>query len=81
MITLADPDGTLTLPANAVRFDEQGKSYVYVVDASSQVAITAVETGMDDGEHIEITAGLKGDERIIGPLLQRLKTGQEVTIN
>jgi RND family efflux transporter MFP subunit len=80
-ITLADPGGTLTLPANAVRFDEQGKGYVYVVDASNQVAITEVETGIDDGEQIEITAGLKGDERIVGPLLRRLKAGQEVTIN
>ena len=71
----------MTLPANAVRFDEHGQGYVYIVDASSRAAIAEVETGMDSGEFIEITAGLKGDERIVGPLLRRLKAGQQVSVN
>jgi RND family efflux transporter MFP subunit len=80
-ITLAPPGDTLTLPANAVRYDENGKSYVYVVDTANQVSVADVLTGLDDGHYIEITAGLNGDERIVGPLLKRLKAGQPVTVN
>ncbi len=80
-ITLAPPADTLTLPANAVRYDEQGGSYVYLVDASNQVAVAKLTTGQDSGEYIEITGGLNGDERIVGPLLRRLKPGQTVNVN
>lgn len=80
-IVLAPPSDTLTLPARAVRFDEQGNGYVYIVDAAEQVAIAEVETGLDSGQHIEIVAGLQGDERVIGPMLRRLKAGQPVTVN
>jgi HlyD family secretion protein len=77
-ITLAPPGDTWTLPANAIHYDEQGNSYVYVVNASNQVTIAEVQTGLDNGEQIEITAGLNGNERIVGPLLRRLKAGQKV---
>jgi len=80
-ITLAPPSDTWTLPANAVHFDEQGNSYVYVVNTSNHVAVVEVRTGLDSGEHLEITAGLSGDERVVGPLLRRLKPGQTVNVN
>lgn len=70
----------IVLPANVVRYDEQGRSYVYVVDASNQVQVVDVATGRDDGEQIQITSGLTGDERIIGPSLHRFKEGQVVTV-
>jgi RND family efflux transporter MFP subunit len=79
-ITLAPPGDTWTLPANAIHYDEQGNSYVYVVNASNQVTIAEVQTGLDNGEQIEITAGLNGNERIVGPLLRRLKAGQKVKV-
>jgi RND family efflux transporter MFP subunit len=79
-IQLEPPRERLTLPANAVRFDEQGKSYVYVIDAASEVAVVDVETGLDDGQQIEITAGLLGSERVAGPSLKRLRAGQRVDI-
>jgi RND family efflux transporter MFP subunit len=80
-ITLAPPGDTLTLPASAVRYDEHGNSYVYVVNTSNQVSIADVRTGLDNGEHIEIIGGLNGDERIVGRLLRRLRPGQSVTVN
>ena len=80
-IALAAPGDSLTLPANAVHFDNDGNASVYIVDDSNQVVITEVETGLDDGASIEITAGLSGSERIIGPLLKRLKAGQTVNVN
>jgi RND family efflux transporter MFP subunit len=79
-ITLAPPGDTLTLPASAVRYDEQGNSYVYVVNTANQIAIAEIQTGLDNGEHIEITAGLNGNERVVGPLLRRLKAGQKVKV-
>lgn len=80
-IALAASDDTLTLPANAVRFDEKGAGYVYVVNASDQIEVVPVQTGLDHGEWIEISAGLQGNERIVGPLLTRLKAGQTVSVN
>ena len=80
-ITLAPPGNSLTLPANAVHFDAEGNGYVYIVDASNKVAIAEIQTGLDDGTQIEITVGLTSDDRVIGPLLHRLKSGQAVHVN
>ncbi len=80
-ITLAPPGDTLTLPVNAVRFDEQGGSYVFLVNPSSEVEVAPIETGLDDGQDIEVTAGLTGGEKVVGPVLMRLKAGQAVVVN
>ncbi len=80
-IALAPPGDTLMLPANAIRYDKDGNSYVYVVNTSNQVAIVNIQTGLDNGETVEITTGLTGNERIVGPLLERLKPGQTVSVD
>jgi HlyD family secretion protein len=77
-ITLVPPGEKLLLPAGAVRHDEQGKAYVYVVSAAGEIQVIQVGTGLDDGRQVEITSGLKGDERVVGPILSRLKPGQKV---
>jgi HlyD family secretion protein len=79
-IALNPAGDTLTLPAAAVRFDEKGNGYVYVVKPSSEVDVVDVETGIDDGQFIEIISGLAGTERVVGPLLGRLQAGQKVEI-
>ncbi|MBW3668640.1 MAG: efflux RND transporter periplasmic adaptor subunit, partial [Actinobacteria bacterium] len=63
-ITL-DEREALVLPAGAVRFDEEGKSTVYVVGPAGKVSLVEVQTGLDDGRRIEIASGLDGDERVI----------------
>ncbi|MCH5372537.1 MAG: efflux RND transporter periplasmic adaptor subunit, partial [Planctomycetes bacterium] len=68
----------LLLPSEAVRYDEHGRSYVYVVDANDKIQVVDVATGLDNGQQIEITAGLNGNERLVGALLGRLKAGQLV---
>ena len=78
VITLEDHPDSLILPAGVVRYDETGKSYVYVADESSTVQRIDVETGLDDGNQIEITAGLTGKERVIVPTARRLRAGQKV---
>jgi RND family efflux transporter MFP subunit len=70
----------VALPASAVRYDEQGRSYVYVVDGDETIQIVDVATGVDDGHQIEITSGLTGRERVVGPLLHRLSAGQKVNV-
>lgn len=71
---------SIVLPAGAVRYDAEGKSYVYALEADDRVKILDVATGLDDGSQIEITAGLSGDERIIGPSLDRYQDGQKVKV-
>lgn len=70
----------VALPASAVRYDESGRSYVYVVDGDETIQIVDVATGVDDGHQIEITSGLTGRERVVGPLLHRLSAGQKVHV-
>lgn len=79
-IDLEPSKSRIMLPANAVRFDEVGRSYVYVVNGSNQIDVVEVKTGLDSGEQIEITSGLTGSERVVGPTLRRLKQGQKVRI-
>ncbi len=80
-ITLAPPADSLTLPANAIRFDAEGNGYVYTVDAANKVVRAEIQTGLDNGAMIEVTSGLSKSDRVVGPLLHRLKAGQTVRIN
>ncbi len=42
--------------------------------------VVDVHVGWDTGQLVEIVSGLTGDERIVGPMLGRLKTGQKVRV-
>lgn len=68
------------LPARAIRFDAEGKAYVYIVDQDDTVTIASIETGMDDGNSIEILSGLQQGQRVIGAHLKRFTDGQKVAI-
>ena len=70
----------LVLPAPAVRYDESGRSYVYVVGGDDAVQVVDVTTGLDDGIQIEILSGLTGSERVVGPTIDRLEPGQKVRV-
>ena len=39
-----------------------------------------VTTGSDDGTRVEVTAGLTGNERVVGASLTRFKAGQKVRV-
>ena len=57
-------------------------SYLYkLVKEGHKVAIVEIQTGLDDGTQIEIIDGITGSDRVIGPLLHRLKAGQAVDVN
>lgn len=66
------------LPARAVRFDETGKAYVYVVDGSDTVSVVEIQTGMDDGKWIEVASGLNPGQEVIDAHLKRFADGQAI---
>jgi len=68
------------LPAQAVRFNEGGDAYVYVVQDDETVSVVDVKTGIDDGHSIEILSGIEAGQRVIDSHLQRFVDGQEVAI-
>ncbi|MCP4510030.1 MAG: efflux RND transporter periplasmic adaptor subunit, partial [Fuerstiella sp.] len=63
-ITLSTKVASNMLPARAVRFDESGNAYVYVV-SGEDVSVVPVTTGIDDGKTIEIVAGLEPGQTVI----------------
>ena len=67
------------LPARAVRFDDSGDAYVYVV-SGDEVSVVPVKTGMDDGNTIEIVTGLEPGQTVIDAHLQRFKDGQKIRV-
>ena len=77
-IYLEKKDNALTLPAGAVRFDG-GKPLVYVV-SGGKIVHQPVTLGIDHGEWIEITSGLKGGEQVVKGTIDRLPDGTAVTI-
>ena len=69
---------TTMLPSRAVRFDEEGNAFVYVITEDSTVQIKQVTTGMDTGTDLEILSGLTSGQRVIGAHLSRFTDGQQV---
>lgn len=68
----------LTVPGEAIRFDQQGE-YVLVVGADDVVARRAVATGVQLGERFVVTSGLSADDRVISEGLARAVPGRKVT--
>ena len=66
------------LPSRAVRFDETGRAYVYLLDDEDKVKLTDVSIGTDTGTEIEILSGVQPGDIVIGPHLKRFSEGQQV---
>jgi RND family efflux transporter MFP subunit len=63
-------------PAQSIRRDSQGQTFVYTV-TEGRVRKTAVETGLDDGKLIQVK-GLRGDETVIQTSTAPLQEGLSV---
>jgi len=63
-LTLERRESALALPAAAVEFGDGGAS-VFVAAAGDVARRTLVQTGLNVGGWVEITGGLKGDERVV----------------
>jgi RND family efflux transporter MFP subunit len=66
------------LPSRAVRFDESGKAFVYVVGDDDRVRVAEVTTGIDTGTHVEIVEGIGPGQTVIDSHLKRFSDGQLV---
>lgn len=78
-ITLSTNAAARMLPARAIRFDESGGAYVYVV-SNDTVSVVPVTTGSDDGMTIEVVSGLEPGQTVIDAHLKRFTEGQEVRV-
>ena len=79
-ISLEAVDGALVLPSGAVRYRESGESYVYTVSDAKTIQVVPVESGLDDGRQMQITAGLSEGDRVVGAMIGRLEEGQSVQV-
>ncbi len=77
-ITLSTKVAANMLPARAVRFQESGQPYVYVVGDDETVTIQDVVTGIDNGHSIEILSGVEPGQVVIDAHLKRFTDGQTV---
>jgi RND family efflux transporter MFP subunit len=68
----------LVVPAAAVI--KEGDETVVFVAAGDTVARRAVETGLTDGEHVEITKGVKAGELVVTKGMNGLPDGARITI-
>lgn len=78
-ITLSSKFAANVLPARAVRFDEDGQAYVYVVSPDRTVSVKPITTGNDDGSSIEVLSGVEAGQHVIDAHLKRFSSGDEVT--
>jgi RND family efflux transporter MFP subunit len=77
-LTVERRTDALTVPRNAV-VDTEGKRGVYMVDA--QIArFREVQTGLADGDRIEITSGLNDGDRVVTVGALALRDGDRVVL-
>ncbi len=79
-INLATKVAANMLPSQAIRFDEGGKGYVYIVGNDDTISRKDVTTGMDDGNSIEVLSGVQLGQRVVGSHLKRFVDGQKVAV-
>ena len=68
---------TVEVPSSAIIADARGV-HVAVVDQSGKVQLVTVTTGLDNGNTIDIVAGLAGGERVIVSPPSDVRDGMEV---
>jgi membrane fusion protein (multidrug efflux system) len=76
-VTLAERNQALVVPDEAV-FAQGNQSFVYLVNADSTVALTAVELGTRDSMQVEIVRGIEAGARVIRTGHQKLFPGARV---
>ena len=63
-LTLEQREAALALPVAAVQFRD-GAAFVFVADSGDVARRTPVQTGLNVDGWVEITGGLRGDERVV----------------
>ena len=74
-----DPDLAWSVPVTAAQADENGKSYVWKVDASNMVVSrTPVELGQMFGDRVRIKSGVKEGDMVAVSGVTQLREGMKV---
>jgi len=74
-----DTSGGLSIPSSAVRTDESGKAFLWVVDTSSmKVQRVPVELGALSGSSVKVMKGIKGGDTIAVSGVHYLREGMPV---
>lgn len=77
-ITLSSQIAANMLPSRAIRYEASGQAYVYAVDNDDVVSIVQISTGIDNGQSIEILAGIEAGQKVIDAHLKRFQSGDKV---
>lgn len=77
-LKLPAPVNSLTLPVNALLFRSEGMSAAAV--RNGRVALLPLTIGHDYGDSLEVTSGLRADDRIIVNPPDSLANGQQVRV-
>jgi RND family efflux transporter MFP subunit len=78
-LPVAGAAGSVRVPSSALIFRESGPA-VSIVDGHGKVMIKPVSVGRDEGQQIEISAGLTGSERVIATPPDALENGDTVRV-
>lgn len=78
VLTTVLPRKFLTVPLAALI--DSGRNSVFVVTPENTIERRAVETGVDDGNYVEILSGVKEGETVITSAAEGLETGMKVTV-
>ena len=70
----------LVIPAHAIHHDSKG-AYVYVINDESNASKTYVHKGVQFGETIEITSGLKTNDSLVIKGFNGLRHGKKVKVH
>jgi RND family efflux transporter MFP subunit len=76
---LPEPETTVSVPASALIFDQNGLR-VATVDALNHVALKRVTIARDLGNTVEISSGIKADDRVVQNPPDGIATGDVVRI-
>jgi multidrug efflux system membrane fusion protein len=69
----------IIVPGPAIQRGPQG-SYVYVVKPDNSAAVTAVTTGITEGNDVEVLTGLTGNEQVVVDGQDKLQDGSKVDL-
>lgn len=77
-LPIGAPYHALTVPEQALGTD-QGRKFVYVVDAEDKVVYRPVQVGpLNNGRRVVLDPGLKATDRVVVSGLQRIRPGDKV---
>lgn len=70
----------LSLNNEAIKKDDEGNYFVYLVDSSNKAKKTIIETGLSDGYKTQIISGLKLMDKVVSNPPMDLKDGSDIKI-